>query len=247
MIFVVTLMMLTIKPHKGTENAPEPPMQSLKEGINFVRNHQVILASITLDMFAVLFGGAIALLPVYAQDILKVDATGLGILRAAPSVGALLMATYLSRRGPFNNAGKVLLWAVAGFGVATIIFGVSTSFWLSVVMLALTGALDNISVVIRSMLIYTFTPDRMRGRVNSVNMIFIGASNELGGFESGVAAALLGTVGSVVFGGIGTIVVVGLVAWLSPQLRNMDTIQAKDDFVEEIDTSLAVSAPTKQV
>lgn len=235
MLFVITLMMLTIKPHKGTENAPEPPLQSLKEGISFVRNNSTILASITLDMFAVLFGGAIALLPIYAQDILKVDAAGLGILRAAPSVGALLMAAYLSRHGPFRNAGKVLLVAVAGFGVATIIFGVSTSFWLSVLMLAMTGALDNISVVIRSMLIYSQTPDRMRGRVNSVNMIFIGASNELGGFESGVAAALLGTVGSVVFGGIGTIVVVGLVALLSPELRHMDQLQVeKDPTLDEL-------------
>jgi MFS family permease len=232
LVFVVTLLLIRLNKRKEPMNT-EPPLKSLKEGLVFLRNSPVIVASITLDMFAVLFGGAVFLLPVFAKDILMVDSTGLGILRAAPSVGALLMATFLSRRPPFRNAGYVLMAAVIGFGLATIAFALSTSFWLSVFFLALTGALDNISVVIRSMLLYTRTPDVMRGRVNSVNMIFIGASNELGGFESGVAAALLGTVPSVIFGGIGTIVVVLLVGLLSPDLRRLDRLQEPAPEVEE--------------
>jgi MFS family permease len=219
---VLVIVLSIIKTRKIKEDRkPEPPLQSLREGWQFVRNTQVILASITLDMFAVLLGGATFLLPVFAKDILSTDATGLGILRAAPSIGALLMAAYLSRRGAFDNAGKILLLVVAGFGVATIVFGLSTSFWLSVFALAMTGALDNVSVVVRRMLLLTRTPDTMRGRVGAVNMMFIGASNELGGFQSGVAAALLGTVGAVVFGGVGSIIVVGLVAWFAPELRNL--------------------------
>nr|MCU0476638.1 MFS transporter [Anaerolineae bacterium] len=189
-------------------------------GFRFLKGSQVILGSITLDMFAVLLGGATFLLPVFAKDILNTDAVGLGILRAAPSVGALLMALAISRLPPFTQAGRTLLWAVAGFGVATIIFGLSTSFWLSVAMLFALGALDNISVVIRHTLLLTQTPDAMRGRVNAVNSVFIGASNELGGFESGLAAALIGPVGAVVFGGVGTLAVVALTARLAPQLRD---------------------------
>lgn len=203
----------------------EPPLQALRGGLRFLRNTQVILAAITLDMFAVLFGGATFLLPVFASDILHTDATGLGLMRAAPSVGALLMVTYISRRPPFQHSGWTLLAAVAGFGVATIVFGLSTSFALSLLMLTTLGALDNISVVIRHTLVLTFTPDEMRGRVSAVNSVFIGASNELGGFESGVAAALLGPVGAVVFGGFGTLAVVGAVAWLSPQLRALKVIE----------------------
>jgi MFS family permease len=232
LIFIVTLMMLKLK-SSAEKREVEPPLQSLREGVRFLRNTPLIVAAITLDMFAVLFGGAVFLLPVFASDILRVDSTGLGILRAAPSVGALLMAAYLSRRGPFRHSGRVLLLAVAGFGLATIGFGLSQSFWLSVLLLGLTGALDNISVVIRSLLIYTYTPDAMRGRVNSVNMIFIGASNELGGFQSGVAGALLGAVGAVVFGGTMSILVVGLIAWFSPELRRMDRIQKTADPVED--------------
>ena len=201
-------------------------MKALRQGWRFVRNAQVILASISLDMFAVLFGGATFLLPVYAKDILMVDAAGLGIMRAAPSIGALTMAFTLSRLPPFSHAGRTMLLAVAGFGLATIAFGLSTSFWLSVLMLVLLGALDNISVVIRHTLVMTHTPDNMRGRVGAVNTVFIGTSNELGGFESGVAAALLGPVGAVVFGGLGTLVVVGIIARLSPRLRAMRTLAA---------------------
>lgn len=199
-------------------------LASLKEGVRFIRNTKVVLAAITLDMFAVLFGGAVALLPVYATDILQVGASGLGVMRTAPSVGALLMAFALAHLPPMRQAGKALLWAVAGFGVATIVFGVSESFVLSVVMLALLGAMDSISVVIRSTLMLTKVPDEMRGRASAVNGIFISTSNELGGFESGAVAALWGPVFAVVSGGIGTIVVVLLVARLWPQMRQLKSL-----------------------
>jgi len=203
-------------------------LESLAEGIRFIRSTKVILAAITLDMFAVLFGGAVALLPVYATDILKVGPEGLGLMRAAPSIGALIMAVILAYSPPFTNTGKTLLWAVAGFGVATIVFGASTSFWLSIAMLVLLGGLDNISVVIRSTLILTRTPDEMRGRTSSVNSIFIGASNELGGFESGLTAALFGPVLSVVAGGIGTLLVVLAVARIWPEMRDLKTLDAPE-------------------
>ena len=199
-------------------------LDSLKEGIRFIRSTKEILAAITLDMFAVLLGGAVTLLPVYATDILKVGPEGLGIMRAAPSIGALLMALSLTQLPPFQHAGRTLLWAVAGFGVATIIFGLSRSFWLSVVMLFSLGALDNISVVIRATLMLVRTPDEMRGRTSAVNSIFISASNELGGFESGAAAALFGPVAAVVGGGIGTILVVLGVAKVFPELLNLRSL-----------------------
>ncbi len=199
----------------------EMSRKSLAAGIGFVWRTKIILAAITLDMFAVLLGGATALLPVYAKDILQVGPGGLGWLRAAPSVGAVLMAFTLAHRPPFQHAGRTLLFAVAGFGVATIVFGLSTSFWLSLAMLATLGALDNISVVIRSTLLLTRTPDEMRGRVGAVNGVFIGTSNELGAFESGIAAGLFGPVVAVVAGGIGTILVVLLIAFGWPEVRRL--------------------------
>lgn len=222
-VLVGALLLIRTKQVQFEHNG-ETPIQSIRAGWSFLRNTQVILASITLDMFAVLLGGATFLLPVFAKDILHVDASGLGILRAAPSIGALCMAVFIARRPPFGHAGRTLLLAVAGFGVATIIFGLSTSFWLSLAMLFALGALDNISVLVRHTLVLTYTPDQMRGRVGSVNSLFIGASNELGGFESGVAAAAFGPVGAVVLGGIGTLLVVGAIARLAPELRNMKTI-----------------------
>jgi len=194
---------------------------SLKEGIRFIRSTKEILAAITLDMFAVLFGGAVTLLPVYATDILHVGAAGLGIMRAAPSIGALLMAIVLAHLPPLKRAGRTLLIVVTGFGLATILFGWSRNFLLSVVTLAATGALDNVSVVIRKTLTLTRTPDEMRGRISAVTSIFISTSNELGGFESGLTASLFGSVLSVIGGGIGTILVVLLVAWKWPELRNL--------------------------
>lgn len=204
---------------------------SLIEGFKFMRDTKVILAAITLDMFAVLFGGAVALLPIYATDILHVGPQGMGIMRAAPSVGALLMAFLIAHLPPMKNAGRTLLLAVTGFGVFTIIFGLSTWLWLSVLMLALLGALDNISVVIRGTLLLTHTPDKMRGRISGVNSIFIGISNELGSFESGFAAALLGPVIAVVGGGVGTILVVLLAASLWPEMRTLKTLDVPEKLI----------------
>jgi MFS family permease len=224
LVLVGLVLMIHTRP-QGQVDADEPPLEALRGGVRFLRDTPIILAAITLDMFAVLFGGAVFLLPVFASDILMVDAAGLGILRAAPSVGALGMAMWVARRPPFERAGATLLWAVAGFGVVTIVFGLSQSFWLSAAMLLLGGALDNISVVVRHLLVLTHTPDAMRGRVSAVNSVFIGASNELGGFESGVTAAILGPVGSVVLGGIGTLITVGVIARLSPGLRRLGRIE----------------------
>ena len=203
-------------------------LDSLKEGIRFMRETKVILAAITLDMFAVLFGGAVALLPIYATNILHVGAQGLGIMRAAPSIGAIIMAFIIAHLPPMKNAGRTLLFAVTGFGIATIAFGLSTTFWLSVSMLILLGGLDNISVVIRATLMLTYAPDEMRGRVSSVNNIFIATSNEMGAFESGLTAALFGPVLSVVGGGIGTILVVLSVARIWPEMRRLKTLDAPE-------------------
>jgi MFS family permease len=218
-IFCILLVMI-----KGRHLAlaeKSPTWKSLTEGFKFMRDTKVILAAITLDMFAVLFGGAVALLPIYATDILQVGAQGLGLLRAAPSVGALLMAFLLAHLPPMQNAGKTLLLAVSGFGLATIVFGLSTSFLLSIAILVLLGAMDNISVVIRGTLLLTQTPDAMRGRISAVNSIFIGISNELGSFESGLAASLIGPIAAVVAGGIGTILVVLIVARVWPEMGKL--------------------------
>lgn len=201
---------------------------SLKEGLRFMQRTKVILAAITLDMFAVLFGGAVALLPIYATDILKVGAQGLGIMRAAPSIGALTVAFLIAHLPPMKNAGRTLFIAVAGFGLATIVFGISRWLWLSVLMLGTLGGLDNISVVIRGTLLLTQTPDVMRGRVSSVNSIFIGVSNELGSFESGFAAAFLGPVMAVVLGGLGTILVVLAVMRVWPEMGALKTLDVPE-------------------
>lgn len=230
LVLVVVLLIIRPRPQKPVEPG-ESPIESVKAGLRFLRHNKVILPAITLDMFAVLLGGAVYLLPIYATDILNVGAEGLGLLRAALPVGALTMAIIIANRPPFQNSGRTLLLAVAGFGVATIIFGLSTNFWLSMAMIAVLGALDNISVVIRHTLELVFTPDEMRGRIAAVKSIFIGASNELGGFESGVAAAILGPVGAVVFGGVGTLLVVAAVAHFAPELRSMKRItRAKESL-----------------
>ncbi len=186
----------------------------------------MLLAAITLDLFAVLLGGAVTLLPIFASDILHVGPFGLGWLQAAESLGAVGMALFLAQRPPFKRAGPALLLAVAGFGLATILFGLSRWFWLSFLMLFTLGALDNISVVIRSTLVLVRTPDQMRGRVSAVSSLFVGTSNQLGGFESGLTAQLLGPIGSVVFGGIGTLLVVALVAAIWPEMRRLGTLRA---------------------
>lgn len=199
-------------------------IRSLLEGLDFLRQTRVMLAAITLDLFAVLLGGAVALLPIYARDILKVGPTGLGWLQAAPSVGALCMTFCLAHLPPFKRAGRTLLLAVAIFGLATCVFGISQIFWLSLLMLFVLGAMDNISVVIRSTLMLTRTPEQMRGRISAVNGLFIAMSNQLGGFESGVAAQFFGPTIAVIVGGIGTMVVVGLVAIFWPEMRRLGSL-----------------------
>ncbi|MDP5228796.1 MAG: MFS transporter, partial [Cellulophaga sp.] len=200
----------------------EPVFQSLKEGLKFVFNSKSVFGALTLDMVAVLFGGAVALLPIFAQEILNVGAEGFGILRAAPAVGAAIMMLASTRFPLHKNAGKKLLWAIFGFGVCMIVFGLSTYFWLSVAALFVSGALDGISMIVRQTILQLKTPDHMRGRVASVNSIFVGSSNELGAFESGVTAKLMGTVTAVVFGGVMTILTVGTTALVSPTFRKLD-------------------------
>jgi len=197
-------------------------------GLHYIWREKFILGSISLDLFAVLLGGAVALLPVYARDILKTGPWGLGLLRCAPAVGGGVMALALAHRPLGGRAGMKMLWCVAGFRVCTILFGVSHSLTLSIVALIFVGATDMVSVVVRGVWIQLGTPDEMRGRVNAVDMIFIGSSNELGAFESGVTAAWLGTVPAVVLGGIGTLVVTALWAWMFPELRNADRLVAPD-------------------
>ena len=198
--------------------------KSVLAGIRFVWSTKLILATITLDLFAVLLGGATYLLPIYAKDILRVGPVGLGLLRSADAVGAISMAVLLTHVRPMRRAGVTLLWAVAGFGLATIVFGLSTWFWLSLLMMFLVGALDNISVVVRHTLVQMLTPDAMRGRVSAVNNVFIVASNDLGGLESGLTAWLFGPVKSVVGGGIGTMLVVCGVAYLWPQVLRIGSL-----------------------
>ena len=196
-------------------------LKSLAAGMRFVLDTKVILAALTLDLFAVLFGGATALLPIFAKDILQVGPEGLGWLRAAPSVGALIVMMTIAHRPPMQRTGWNLILAVTGFGVATIVFGLSRSFGLSMAMLLILGGLDGISMIIRGTLVQLWTPDEMRGRVSAVNSVFIDMSNELGGFESGALAAAVGPIAAVVGGGIGTIVVVAGVAYAWPELRRL--------------------------
>ncbi|MGA8430432.1 MAG: MFS transporter [Candidatus Sulfotelmatobacter sp.] len=201
---------------------PREPMtfKTVFAGLDFIWRKKLILGAISLDLFAVLLGGAVALLPVYAREILHTGPWGLGLLRTAPGVGAAIMAVALAHRPLRRRAGPTLLWAVAGFGVLTIIFGVSRSLTLSLIALLLLGASDMISVIIRATLTQLATPDEMRGRVTAVDMIFIGTSNEFGQFESGLTAQWFGTVPAVVLGGIGTLVVIGIWTWLFPELRH---------------------------
>ncbi len=198
--------------------------RSLAEGISFVLGKKIILATITLDLFAVLLGGATALLPIFADQILHCGPIGLGWLRAAPAIGAFVMAVAIAYLPPMRNAGRTLLWCVCGFGAATIVFGASHWYWLSLLMLFFTGLFDSVSMVVRQTLVQLLTPDEMRGRVSAVNNIFIGTSNEFGALESGLTAALFGPVVSVVAGGIGTILVVLGVAWKWPETRKIGAL-----------------------
>jgi MFS family permease len=210
-------------------------LQSVLAGFHYVFENKLVLGAISLDLFAVLLGGAVALLPVYAREILNVGPWGLGVLRSAPGVGAVIMAVVLAHRPLQKRAGATMLWCVAGFGVFTIVFGLSHNIFLSLMSLLFIGALDMVSVIVRSTMVQLATPDEMRGRVSAVNMIFIGASNEFGQFESGITAQWFGTVPAVVFGGIGTLAVVATWAWLFPQLRRVNelTPAMKKVFPEE--------------
>jgi MFS family permease len=200
-------------------------LERVREGIRFVWQRPVVLGAISLDLFAVLLGGAVALLPIYARDILHTDVFGLGVLRSAQAVGAAVMAFSLARWPIERKSGSRMFGSVAIFGIATIVFGLSTNFYLSFAALFITGAADMVSVFIRSALIQYSTPDHMRGRVSAVSMLFIGASNELGEFESGTTAAWFGTVPAVVIGGLGTLGVVGVWMWLFPPLRTVDRLR----------------------
>ena len=213
--------------HTRPRSAPsgESFRQSLATGLRFVLQQKVVLGALTLDLFSVLFGGAVALLPVFAAEILQVGPEGLGVLRAAPAVGAVLMSLVLAHRPPLQRAGRTLLISVALFGLSMIGFGLSRNFFLSTALLALSGMADTVSVVVRSTLLQVLTPDHLLGRVASVNAIFIGSSNELGAFESGTAARLIGTVPSVVLGGMATLLVVAIIAVKVPPLRRLREIR----------------------
>lgn len=210
---------------------PLPPVTAeqgvadkIKAGLNFVFHNKLILSAISLDLFAVLFGGAVALLPIFADEILYAGSVGLGFLRSAPSVGALLMAFYITHNPINRNMGRTLLWAVAGFGFCMIAFALSTNFFLSLAILMVSGMCDCVSVIIRGLLMQTLTPENMKGRVSAVNHIFIGSSNEIGMFESGVAAKIMGVVPSVIFGGCMTVAVVSVTAAVSKSLRRLQRL-----------------------
>ncbi len=219
---IALIAMLRIKTRSRPRPREQVSLTTVLAGLHYVWREKVILGSISLDLFAVLLGGAVALLPVYAREILHTGPWGLGLLRSAPGVGAAAMAVLVAHRPLRRRIGLTMLWSVAGFGVFTILFGVSHSLVLSMIALLLVGATDMVSVVIRGTLVQLATPDEMRGRVNAVDMLFIGASNEFGEFESGLTAQWLGAVPAVVLGGVGTLAVIALWAWLFPDLRNFD-------------------------
>jgi MFS family permease len=211
-----------------TQSSPRPreaiSYNTILAGLHYIWSEKVILGSISLDLFAVLLGGSVALLPVYAREILQTGPWGLGLLRSAPGIGAAVMAILLAYQPLQRRAGMTMLWCVAGFGIATILFAVSRSLVVSLVALFFVGATDMVSVIVRATLIQVGTPDGMRGRVNAVDMVFIGASNELGQFESGLTAHWFGTVAAVVLGGVGTLLVTALWAWRFPELRKVDNL-----------------------
>jgi predicted MFS family arabinose efflux permease len=222
--FSFFVLVLPIRSSDRGSSTERNAWRSLQEGIRFVLSKQVVLATITLDMFAVFVGGATALLPVFADQILHCGPIGLGWMRAAPGIGAFIMALLIAYLPPMKHAGKTLLWCVTGFGAATIVFGFSRSLWLSLAMLFMTGVFDSVSVVVRHTLLQLVTPDTMRGRISAVNNIFIGTSNELGALESGLTAALFGPVISVVAGGVGTILVVLGVLSIWPETRKIGAL-----------------------
>lgn len=200
-------------------------VEKIKAGLKFVFRNQLVLSAMSLDLFAVLFGGAVALLPIFAIEILHAGSDGFGLLRAAPGLGAVGMAVYMTHHPIKKNIGKVLLWAVAGFGICMIGFGASNWFWVSFALLVGSGMFDCVSVIVRGVLIHTSTPENMKGRVAAVNSIFVGSSNEIGAFESGATAKLMGAVNSVIFGGIMTLLVVGVTAMKADQLVQLEKVE----------------------
>ena len=227
------LSMFRIKTRAQTRKREPMTAQTILAGLHFIWREKLVLGAISLDLFAVLLGGATALLPVYAREILHTGPWGLGLLRTAPGVGAAVMAVALAHRPLRGKAGPTLLWSVAGFGVSTILFGVSRSLVLSLISLICLGAADMVSVIIRATLVQLRTPDEMRGRVMAVDMVFIGTSNELGQFESGLTAQWFGTVPAVLLGGVGTLVVIGLWAWWFPELRRASELHNMKSVAEE--------------
>jgi MFS family permease len=215
---------LRIHPRRPPKHREPPSLKTVLAGFHYIWQKKLILGSISLDLFAVLLGGAVALLPVYAKEILRTGPWGLGLLRGAPGVGAAAMAILLAYRPIRRRAGITMLWCVAGFGMFTIVFGLSRNLYVSLAALLLLGASDMVSVVIRNTLVQITTPDEKRGRVSAVNMLFIGASNEFGQFESGITAHWFGTVPAVVLGGVGTLVVIAVWSWLFPELRHADEL-----------------------
>src|SRR5437764_5578264 len=221
-----TVSSFRIRPEVKARSREPMSLKTVFAGLHYIWRKKLILGAISLDLFAVLLGGAVALLPVYAREILHTGPWGLGLLRTAPGVGAAVMAVLLAHRPLRGKSGTTLLWAVAGFGVFTIVFGISRSLILSLIASFLVGASDAVSVIIRATLTQLATPDEMRGRVTAVDMIFIGTSNEFGQFESGITAQWLGTVPAVILGGVGTLVVIALWAWWFPELRHAGDLHA---------------------
>jgi MFS family permease len=224
LMMIAVLSTLRLPPIAPIDTPNAIDRHDLWSGVRFVFASPLILSALALDMFAVLFGGPYAILPIFADQVLHVGPKGLGLLRAAPSVGAIFMAIYQAYRPPLKEAGKTLFICVALFGMTMIGFALSKHFWLSLLLLAASGAVDNISVIIRHSILQAFTPDHMRGRVSAVNGLFIGSSNEIGAFESGLAAKYLGTVPSVVFGGVMTLLSVAIIAWKAPLLRGLKSL-----------------------
>ncbi|MBX3483313.1 MFS transporter [Phenylobacterium sp.] len=222
---LAAILVFSIRGNTRPEVTPGSRWQLVKEGLAYVWRQKIVFGAISLDLFAVLLGGATALLPVFARDVLHVGPEGFGLLRSAPAVGATVVALWLAANPIRRHAGPIMFWAVAAFGVATIVFGLSRSVWVSVFALAILGAADMLSVFVRQTLVQLVTPDHMRGRVASVSSVFVGASNELGEFESGVVARLLGPIGAAIFGGVGAVIVTGLWAKLFPDLRRADRLE----------------------
>ena len=248
---IFMLVLMTIHVPDAVRAVPGKMVSQVLEGISFVWHRKVILGTISLDLFAVLLGGAVYLLPIFVTEIIDVRAVGLseeqalGWLRAAPAIGALLMALWLAHAPPFRHAGRTMLWSVAGFGAAIIVFGLSSNLWLSMAMLLLSGAFDNVSVVVRHTLVQLLTPNELRGRVSAVNAIFIGSSNEIGGFRAGAVASVFGPVISVVAGGIGTLAVVAAWAGLFPNLRRFRALSDASATMDPIPPGRRSDTPVK--